>query len=91
MFSNIIYHGYQDKGGNIFARLLFNDDKKEFVLTIIDQTKEFNQLSVDNPTYAEGKPLEVGGLGLTIVKNIMDEYAYDRINNKNILVLKKRF
>ena len=91
LLSNIINHGYENKGGDIFVRLLFNDDKKEFVFTIIDQAKAFNQLSVDNPTYANGKPLEVGGLGLTIVKNIMDEYAYDRINNKNILVLKKRF
>lgn len=91
LLSNIINHGYENKGGGIFVRLLFNDDKKEFVFTIIDQAKAFNQLSVDNPTYANGKPLEVGGLGLTIVKNIMDEYAYDRINNKNILVLKKRF
>lgn len=91
LFSNIVNHGYENKGGDIFVRLLFNEDKKEFVLTIIDQAKEFNQLSVDNPTYGDGKPLEAGGLGLTIVKNIMDEYAYDRINDKNILVLKKRF
>ena len=90
LFSNIINHGYENKGGEIFVRLIFNNDKKEFELTIIDQAKAFNQLSVDNPTYGDGKPLEVGGLGLTIVKSIMDEYAYDRINNKNILVLKKR-
>lgn len=89
LFSNIIKHGYENNGGDIFVRLLFNDNKKEFVFTIIDHAKEFNQLSVDNPIYGDGKPLEVGGLGLTIVKNIMDEYAYDYINGKNILVLKK--
>ena len=33
----------------------------------------------------------IGGLGIMIVKKIMDECAYDRINGKNILVLKKRF
>lgn len=91
VFSNIINHGYENKGGDIFVRLLFNDDKKEFAITIIDHAKEFNQLSVDNPTYGEGKPLEAGGLGVTIVKNIMDEFAYDYINGKNILVLKKKF
>lgn len=91
LFSNIINYGYENKGGDLFVRLLFNSDKKEFVLTIIDQAKQFNQLSVNNITYGEGKPLEVGGLGLTIVKNIMDEYAYDYINGKNILVLKKKF
>lgn len=91
LFSNIIVHGYQNKGGDILVRLLFDEEKKEFVLTIIDYAKPFNQLSVNNPTYDEGKGLEVGGLGLVIVKKIMTEYAYDRMNDKNILVLKKRF
>lgn len=91
LFSNIINHGYENKGGEIFVRLLFNNDKNEFVLTIIDRAREFNQLSVENPTYNDGKPLEAGGLGIFIVKSIMTEYAYDRINGKNILVLKKRF
>ena len=91
LFSNIIKHGYENKGGEIFVRLLFNNDKNEFVLTIIDRAKEFNQLAVDNLTYNNGKPLEAGGLGIAIVKSIMSEYAYDRISGKNILVLKKRF
>lgn len=91
LLSNIIKHGYKNEGGEIFVRLLFNESKKEFVLTIIDRANEFNQLSVNNPTYDEGKALEEGGLGLVIVKKIMSEYAYDRINDKNILVLKKKF
>lgn len=91
LLSNIVIHGYENKGGEIFVRLLFDEDNNEFALTIIDSAKEFNQLSVDNPTYDNGKGLEVGGLGLVIVKKIMTEYAYDRMNGKNILVLKKRF
>ena len=91
LLSNIIIHGYEDKGGKIFVRLLFNYDENELVFTIIDHAKAFNQLSVNNLTFDEGKPLEEGGLGLVIVKNIMTECAYDRINDKNILVLKKKF
>ena len=93
LLSNIVKYGYEDNGGEIFVRLLFNKDNNEFVLTIIDRAKAFNQLEVDNSPYdANGnKPLKVGGLGLLIVKKIMTEYAYDRINGKNILVLKKRF
>ena len=90
LFSNIVKHGYEGNGGPIFVRLLFNEDTKEFSLTIIDKAKEFNQLDVDILN-TEGKKLRVGGLGISIVKNIMTEYAYDHINGKNILVLKKRF
>ena len=92
LFSNIIIHGYQDKGGEIFVRLLFDKDRHEFVLTVIDKAKAFNQLEVNNPQVgSDAKTQRIGGLGIMIVKKIMTEYAYDRINNKNILVLKKRF
>lgn len=90
LFSNIIKHGYEEKGGQIFVRLLFNEDLKEFCITVIDTAKEFNQLNVD--IVDKDKPrLRVGGLGISIVKNIMTDCAYDHINGKNILVLKKKF
>ena len=92
LFSNIINHGYEDKGGEIYVRLLFNKDHNEFVLTVIDKAKAFNQLEVDNPEVgSDAKAQQIGGLGIMIVKKIMTEYAYDRINDKNILVLKKSF
>lgn len=92
LFSNIIKHGYKNEGGEIFVRLLFDEDKNEFVLTIIDKAPAFNQLAVEKPMVgSDAKSQKIGGLGLIIVKKIMSECAYDRINNKNILVLKKRF
>ena len=90
LFSNIVFHGYDNQGGSIFVRLLFDENKNEFVITIIDTAKAFNQLTASAPDLT-AKNIQVGGLGLVIVKNIMTEYAYDRINGKNILSLKKRF
>ena len=76
----------------IFVRLLFDKDKNEFALTVIDKAKPFNQLEVNNPEVgSDAKTQTIGGLGIMIVKKIMTEYAYDRINDKNILVLKKSF
>ena len=92
LISNIVKYGYENKGGVIFIRQLYNIDKKEYVLTIIDKAPAFNQLEVDNPMVGNDADKEtVGGLGILIVKKIMSEYAYDRINGKNILVLRKRF
>ena len=92
IYSNIVKHGYEGKGGEVFTRLLFNKDKKEFIMTIIDKGQEFNQLEVNNsPLSGDAEAQKVGGLGILIVKSIMSECAYDRINNKNILVLRKRF
>ena len=92
LYSNIVKYGYKNNGGEVFTRLLFNKDKNEFVLTVIDRAPAFNQLEINNsPLDADDKDRPVGGLGILIVKKIMSQYAYDRINNKNILVLRKRF
>ena len=92
LYSNIVKHGYNNQGGEVFTRLLYNKDKKEFVLTVIDRAPAFNQLEVNNaPVGGDANKTQVGGLGILIVKKIMSQYAYDRINNKNILVLRKKF
>ena len=92
LFSNIVKYGYENRGGELFVRLLFNEDQKVFVLTVIDKAPAFNQLEVNNSIVNENaKEQKVGGLGILIVKKIMSEYAYDRINGKNILVLRKKF
>lgn len=87
LFSNIIKHGYENGEGLIYVRLLFDEDKKEFVLTIIDTAKQLIQLLVNTPEVGtDAKQQKVGGLGILIIKKIMDQYAYDYINGKNILV-----
>ena len=92
LFSNIVKYGYENKGGELFVRLLFNEDQKEFVLTVIDKAPAFNQLEVNNSIVGDNvSEQKIGGLGILIVKKIMSQYAYDRINGKNILVLRKKF
>ena len=93
MLSNIVKYGYAEQDGTIFIRLLYNLDKKEFILTLIDTGREFNPFEVDNKPIEEtdANMVTEGGLGILIVKRMMTEYAYDRIYNKNIVILKKRF
>lgn len=92
LVSNIVKYGYQNNGGELFIRLLYNHSKNRFALTVIDKAPAFNQLEVNNPMVSgDPEKQKIGGLGILIVKKIMSEYAYDRINEKNILVLKKTF
>ena len=92
LFSNIVKHGYENNGGDIFVRLSFNKGDNEFTLIVIDKAKAFNQLSVNNREVGtDPKTQQIGGLGILLVKKIMTEYAYDRVSDKNVLVLKKRF
>ena len=92
MISNIIKYGYESVKGEIFIRLLYNLEKEEFVLTLIDTAPEFDPFLTDNkPLEGDVSNKKEGGLGILIVKKLMSEYGYDRINGKNILTLKKRF
>ena len=92
LISNIIKYGYKDNDkGRIFIRNLYNNDKKEYILTIIDNATPFNPFEVNNsPISGDLKDIKEGGLGILVVKSIMDDYFYEYINQKNIVVLKKR-
>lgn len=85
---NIINYAYPEKLGNVYINTeLLNNT---LVLKIIDEGIKFDPLERQNPDITI--PLEertIGGLGIFMVKNIMDEISYSYENNKNILTMKK--
>ena len=92
LLSNVVKYGYADYEGDVFIRLLFNEDQKEVIFTIIDTGIPFNPFEVDNkPLEGDVSKMKEGGLGILIVKNLASEYAYDRLFNKNITIIKKKF
>ena len=92
MLSNICKYAYTDELGDIYLRLLYNHTKQEFIITIIDTGIAFNPfLQAEQKVRGDVTRIKEGGLGILIVKKLMSEYAYDRINNKNIITLKKKF
>ncbi|MDH3883902.1 MAG: ATP-binding protein [Desulfobacterales bacterium] len=89
LFTNIISYGFDDKNEHTISITiaLQNDD---LVVHIEDDGIPFN------PTNAETPDLEcsieecrIGGLGIHLAKNLMDEVCYQRCKDKNILTLKK--
>jgi anti-sigma regulatory factor (Ser/Thr protein kinase) len=89
LFTNIITYGFEDKNEHtIRITISLQDDK--LVFSIEDDGVPFN------PTEAESPDLEctieecrIGGLGIHLAKNLMNEVCYQRCNDKNILTLKK--
>ena len=89
LISNIIKYAYGGGKGDIYLRLMHNE--REFVMTFVDHGKPFNALEVERPKLmGEAKDQPVGGLGILIVKQIMDVCTYDYLNKKNILILRKK-
>jgi len=88
---NIVSYAYEDTGNIDIIYELTTDPKKELNVTIIDEGKEFDPLKKEDPDITDlYKERKIGGLGIFMTKQIMDEVSYLRKDNKNILHLRKK-
>ncbi|MCL2216004.1 MAG: ATP-binding protein [Defluviitaleaceae bacterium] len=87
IFSNVANYAYNPKVGKVLIRVSVGDD---ISIEFEDGGIAYDPLALETPDIS--LPVEdrkIGGLGVHIVKNIMDSATYRRENNKNILVIKK--
>jgi serine/threonine-protein kinase RsbW len=85
---NIITHGYRGRAGSIGVRCTASPLKAE--IEISDSAPAFNPLSVPEPdTTAAIEERSVGGLGILLVRQVMDMVTYRHKNHKNILTMVK--
>jgi len=85
---NIINYAYPDSKGSMEISYDINDN--ELVIVISDSGVPFNPIKKEEPDL--NIPLEerkIGGLGIFLVRNIMDQVEYQRDNGRNILTMRK--
>ena len=59
------------------------------ILRIQDRGQAFNPLEMPPPEQAKNlKEAKVGGMGIHLIRSLMDECSYERQNESNVLVLK---
>ena len=89
ILSNIISYGHEDgQEHEILVRVSLEHGL--MVAEVEDDGREFDPLAAPTPDIEA--PLEergVGGLGIHIVRNLMDEVTYMRISGRNRLTLKR--
>ena len=90
LFSNIVFYGYEDENEHEI-RVLLSFENKVITLQVEDDAREFNPLLVAHPVI-DGpiEEREIGGLGIHLVRRIMDEITYEHQEGKNILTLRKK-
>jgi anti-sigma regulatory factor (Ser/Thr protein kinase) len=89
VITNVIIHGYADaQEHEIVTRLTI--DGATIVIEVVDDGRPFNPLDVPPVEFA-ADPLErpIGGLGLHLVRNVMDSIDYRYEHGRNVLVLRK--
>jgi sigma-B regulation protein RsbU (phosphoserine phosphatase) len=89
MLNNIISYAYQgEKEKEIEVH--FELSGKRLVLTIKDAGVPFNPFARETPDITESvEEREIGGLGIHMVRSLMDEVSYQRQINKNVVTLVK--
>ena len=89
MVSNVIFYAYPE-GTPEEIELMAECDGKELTFVLSDKGKEFDPtLKDDADPNINPAERELGGMGIFIVKNIMNEVTYQRLEGKNLLTMKK--
>ena len=89
VITNIIVHGYQKAGCTIHLSCRFTRNQIEIQLA--DSAPPFNPLSVPEPELdGDIDKRGIGGLGIYLVRRVMDEISYRYEDGNNILTLVKR-
>ena len=89
VLTNIISYGYDD-GGEHAIHVSLSADAGQLVVTVEDDGRAFNPLDAPAPDVdqsVEARP--IGGLGIHLVRKVMDGLEYARRQGKNHLVMKK--
>lgn len=89
LFTNIVSYGFEDDLEHII-RFTMDLDSQVLTLSIEDEGIPFNPLEKKAPEIpVDLIDVRIGGLGIHIVRKLMDDIRYKRKQGKNKLTLKK--
>ncbi len=81
---NTIQHGYDDDIEHLIT-LQLTIGKDEVALRFEDDAREFNPLATPRMEKSEALMDTAKGLGIHLIRNMMNAMTYSRIEDKNIL------
>jgi len=89
IFSNIAFYSYpKDQIGDAKVTIEKRDDA--IYLAFEDYGITYNPLEKEDPNIKlSAEERQIGGLGIFMVKNLVDDISYNNINGRNVLKVKK--
>lgn len=94
IFANIASYAYKNHGGKgrMGVVLRENNDPHGITMSFVDTGYEYNPLEHEDPDITlSAEERGIGGLGILMVKQTMDDCKYERINGKNYFTITKNF
>ena len=87
IFTNIAHYAYSPYTGEVLVQVSIG---KELLIIFEDQGKPYNPLMQAEPDITLSiDERSIGGLGVYMVKNIMDTVDYNYYDQKNVLTMRK--
>ena len=87
---NIINYAYP-KEEHQFIYISAKRYENSIVIVLTDSGKEFDPtLAPEADITLSAQEREIGGLGIFLIRHIMNEVKYERIDGKNILTMEKK-
>lgn len=90
LFGNVANYAYNPEVGTVTVRIEATEKPISVDITFIDKGVPYNPLEQEEPDItlsAEERP--IGGLGIYLVKQMMDTVSYEYVNDCNVLTFRK--
>ena len=92
IYTNVAKYAYADDPGEVTVRLDFTEQITEVKMTIMDCGIPYDPLKRPDPDVTlEAEARQIGGLGIYMVKQMMDDVSYEYRGGMNILRIRKVF
>ncbi len=92
IYTNVAKYAYADDPGEVTVRLDFTEQITEVKMTIMDCGIPYDPLKRPDPDVSlEAEARQIGGLGIYMVKQMMEEVSYEYRGGMNILRMRKMF
>ncbi len=89
--TNVIHHGYTDGGTHTFSVALARDGRR-VTAVLTDDAPAYDPLArKEVDTAVPWAEREIGGLGVHLLKKLMDSAHYERRADRNVLTLVRTF
>ena len=90
IYVNIVHYAYNPSVGKATIRCEVTDNPMQVMIQFLDSGKPFDPLAKEDADITlSADERDIGGLGIFMVKQSMDEVNYEYKDGKNVLTIKK--
>ena len=91
IFSNIAHYAYAPSVGDVTVSVAANKETKVLMLSFADRGVAYNPLVKEDPDVTlSAEERQIGGMGIFMVKKLMDDITYEYVEGRNVLTVWKK-